>query len=86
MDEATIKRFLQRDQNIVHSAESAPLRRFLAMLREIGVAGAKAPEPISEQRRFCDEYRRYLLQERGLAEATLANLASGRPSCALTAQ
>ena len=56
------------------------------MLREIGVAGAKAPEPISEQRRFCDEYRRYLLQERGLAEATLANLASGRPSCALTAQ
>ena len=33
LDEATIKRFLQRDQNIVHSAESAPLRRFLAMLR-----------------------------------------------------
>jgi site-specific recombinase XerD len=73
LDEATIKRFLQRDQNIVHSAESAPLRRFLAMLREIGVAAAKPPEPISDQRRFFDEYRRYLLQERGLAEATLVN-------------
>jgi hypothetical protein len=66
LNEATIARFLQRDQNIVHSAESAPLRRFLAMLREIRVAAAKPPEPISDQRRFFDEYRRYLLQERGL--------------------
>ena len=31
LDEATIKRFLQRDQSIVQSAEPAPLRRFLAM-------------------------------------------------------
>jgi hypothetical protein len=73
LNEATIERFLQRDQNIVHSAEAAPLRRFLAMLREIGVAAAKPPEPISEQRRFFDEYRRYLLQERGLAESSLVN-------------
>ena len=73
LDEATIEQFLRRDQNIVHNAESAPLRRFLAMLRESGVAAAKAPEPISDQRRFFDEYRRYLLQERGLAEATLLN-------------
>ena len=56
LDEATIERFLRRDQNIVHSAESAPLRRFLAMLRESGVAAAKPPEPISDQRRFFDEY------------------------------
>jgi site-specific recombinase XerC len=43
------------------------------MLRESGVAAAKPPEPLSDQRRFFDEYRRYLLQERGLAEATLLN-------------
>jgi len=73
LDEATIERFLRRDQNIVHNAESGPLRRLLAMLRESGVAAAKPPEPISDQRRFFDEYRRYLLQERGLAEATLLN-------------
>jgi site-specific recombinase XerD len=72
LDEATIERFLRRDQNIVHNAESGPLR-LLAMLRESGVAAAKPPEPISDQRRFFDEYRRYLLQERGLAEATLLN-------------
>jgi hypothetical protein len=73
LDEATIERFLRRDQNIVHNAESGPLWRLLAMLRESGVAAAKPPEPISDQRRFFDEYRRYLLQERGLAEATLLN-------------
>jgi hypothetical protein len=70
---ATVERFLQRDLNVVHSAESAPLRRFLAMLREIGVTAAKAPEPRNCQQRFIDEYRRYLLQERGLAETSLLN-------------
>jgi site-specific recombinase XerD len=73
LDEATVERFLQRDKNILHSAESAPLRRFLAMLRELGVAAAKPPESVSDQRRFFDEYRRYLLQERGLVAATLLN-------------
>lgn len=73
LDEATIERFLQRDQNIVHSAESAPLRRFLAMLREIGVTPAKPPEPRNCQQRCLDEYRRYLLHERGLAESSLLN-------------
>ena len=45
VDEATVERFLQRDLNVVHSAESAPLRRFLAMLREIGVTAAKRRNP-----------------------------------------
>src|SRR5262249_15493504 len=30
-------------------------------------------EPISDQRRFFDQYRRYLLQEGGLTEGTLCN-------------
>ena len=61
VDEATVERFLQRDLHVVHSAESASLRRFLAMLREIGVTAAKPPEPRNCQQRFIDEYRRYLL-------------------------
>ena len=73
VDEATVERFLHRDLDIVHSAESAPLRRFLAMLREIGVTAAKPPEPRSCRQRFVDEYRRYLLRERGLAETSLLN-------------
>jgi integrase len=71
LDEATIKRFLKRDPGVVHSGESATLPRLLAMLRRIGVTLAKVPEPGNCQERFVDDYRHYLLQERGLAETTL---------------
>jgi site-specific recombinase XerD len=73
VDESAVERFLQRDPGVVHSCESAPLRRFLAMLREIGLTAGKPPEPRSCRERFIDEYRRYLLRERGLAEASLLN-------------
>jgi hypothetical protein len=43
------------------------------MLREMGLTAAKPPEPQNCQERLIDEYRRYLLRERGLAEATLLN-------------
>jgi site-specific recombinase XerD len=73
VDETTVERFMQRDPGIVHGGESAPLRRLLAMLRQIGVTVAKPSEPRNRQQRFADEYRRYLLKERGLAQATLLN-------------
>jgi site-specific recombinase XerD len=73
LDEAAVERFLQRDPGMRRSGEPAPLRRFLAMLREIGVTVAKVPEPSNGQQRFINEYRRYLLQERGLAETSLLN-------------
>ena len=44
VDESVVERFLKRDPNIVHSGESAPLRRFLALLREIGLTAARPPE------------------------------------------
>ena len=70
VDEATIRRFLERDPGVVHSAESATLCRLLVMLRRVGVTLAKAPEPRNGQQRFIDGYRCYLFQERGLAVAT----------------
>jgi site-specific recombinase XerD len=70
VDETTVERFLQRDANIVHSSESASLRRLLALLRCIGITMARVPEPKNCRQRFTDDYRRYLLQERGLAEVT----------------
>ena len=73
LDEVAVERFLQRDPNMTHGSEAAPLRRFLTMLREIGLASAKPPEPRNGQQRFIDEYRRYLLQERGLVETSLLN-------------
>ena len=73
MDEAVVERFLQRDPGIVHGGESASLRRLLAMLREIGLTSAKSPESRNCPQRFVDEYRRYLLQERGLTETSVMN-------------
>jgi site-specific recombinase XerD len=73
VDEATVQRFLRRDPSIVHSGESAPLRRFLALLREIGLTAARPPESRNRQQQFIDEYQRYLRQERGLAENSLPN-------------
>jgi site-specific recombinase XerD len=76
VDEAAVERFLQRDPSLAHSNESAPLRRFLALLREIGLTAARAPESRNRQQRFIDEYQRYLRQERGLAETSLSNYVS----------
>ena len=73
VDDATVERFLKRDPGTIHSGESAPLRRLLAMLREIGLAPAKPVEPKNCLRRSMDEYRCYLLRERGLAETSLLN-------------
>jgi site-specific recombinase XerD len=72
LDEAIVRRFLERDPSIVHSAESATIHRLLAMLRRIGVALPKTPKPVHYQQRFIEAYRCYLLQERGLAIATVA--------------
>jgi integrase/recombinase XerD len=41
------------------------------MLRELGVTAAKLPEPGDCQQRCIDEYRRYLIYERGLAETSV---------------
>jgi site-specific recombinase XerD len=73
VDEAAVERFLQRDPGVVHSGESAPVRRILAMLREIGLTPAKASEPRTCQQRCIDDYRHYLIHERGLAETSLLN-------------
>src|SRR5215471_6929041 len=72
LDEAIVRRFLERDPSVVHSAESATIHRLLAMLRRIGVALPKTPKPVNYQQRFIEAYRCYLLQERGLTIATVA--------------
>jgi len=72
LDEAIVKRFLERDPGALHSCESATLGRLLALLRRIGVTVAKVPEPGNSQQQFIEAYRRYLLQKRGLAVATVA--------------
>jgi site-specific recombinase XerD len=71
LDESIVDRFLKRDRDVARSSEPAPLRRFMAMLREIGVAAAKRPEPKNQRQTRMSDYRHYLLKERGLAESTI---------------
>lgn len=73
VDEVAVERFLKRDSDSCRSGEAAPLRRLLAMLREIGQTAAKPPQPRNDQQHLMDEYQCYLLQERGLSEASLLN-------------
>src|SRR5215470_17075861 len=63
VDEAIIRRFLERDPGVVHSGECATLRRLLAVLRRIGVTVTKVAEPRNDQQRFIEDYRCYLLQK-----------------------
>jgi integrase len=63
-----VARFLKRDPGIVHDA--ATLRRLLTMLRDMGIIAVQAPPSKSTREKFLDAYRRYILQERGLAEST----------------
>jgi hypothetical protein len=71
LDEAIVDQFLKRDADLVHTAEPAPLRRVLAMLREMEVTPAKPSEPSNGQQSCIEAYRGYLVQERGLAENTI---------------
>lgn len=72
IDEPTIERFLRRDKQVKHKGESATLARFLATLREINAVAERLPERTIQQG-VTDQYRQYLLQERGLSEATASN-------------
>ena len=53
-DENTITRFLQRDPDVVHGGESAPLHRLLEMLRHSRVVVAQEPKPKNSRQRFTD--------------------------------
>jgi site-specific recombinase XerD len=73
LDEVGIQRFLQslRNAHPTRAGTAAALQRFLRMLREQHVVPPKKEPPLSEQQRRIKDYERYLLEERGLAPATV---------------
>src|SRR5262249_12701634 len=73
-NEATIASFLRRKPQIVRRGDAAALNRLLGMLREAGASRPKvATARCSARDRVTAEYRCYLLQERGLSQATVLN-------------
>lgn len=73
LDEVGIQRFLQslRNAHPTRAGTAAALQRFLQMLREQHVVPPKKEPPLSEQQRLIKDYEHYLLEERGLAPATV---------------
>lgn len=73
VNEAAVERFLKRASDVLHSSETAVLRRLLKMLRQMGVAKAIESKPQNCLQAFMHDYSRYLRLERGLAEASIVN-------------
>jgi site-specific recombinase XerD len=75
LDSNVVDRFLRlrRRQERIRRGEPKALVRLLIMLRQIGVVKPLRPVADTAQSRIIAEFRRYLLQERGLSPLTLLN-------------
>ena len=76
LDDTILRRFLKRHPNAgrARPGDAAALRRFFQMVRRHGAAPKKQSQvPLSHKQRLIRNYERYLLEERGLAEATVGN-------------
>src|ERR1017187_526057 len=76
IDEVGMRRFLDRDPGVVHYPEPASIRRLVAILRGMGVLKAEPPPPLTTVQRYVTDYRRYLVDQRGLSESCLKNYTS----------
>lgn len=74
-DETLVQRFLRNQQNpsSIRRGDAATLYRFLYMLRQQGVVPPQKKTPLSSQQRLISHYQQYLLEERGLTQATVVN-------------
>jgi site-specific recombinase XerD len=75
LDEIIIERFLQRRQNAgsTRRGDAAALYRLLHMLRQKGATQPEKKPALCPQQRLTKNYGRYLLEERGLSQATVIN-------------
>ena len=75
LDETLVQRFLRSQQSpsSVRRGDAATLHRFLYVLRQQEVVPPQKKTPLSSQQRLINNYRQYLLEERGLTQATVVN-------------
>lgn len=77
LDSKVVGRFLRlrRKQQRVRRGDPKTLYRLLTMLCQIGIVKPQPPIADDAQSRITNEFRNYLLQERGLSPLTLLNYA-----------
>jgi hypothetical protein len=75
LDETLVQRFIRSQQNpsSVRRGDAATLYRFLNVLRQQGVVPPQKKTSLSPKQRLIKNYRQYLLEERGLTQATVIN-------------
>ena len=75
LDSKVVDRFLRfrRRQQRVRRGDPKALERLLTMLRQIGVVKHQPPVADTAHSRIIGEFRRHLLQDRGLSPLTLLN-------------
>ena len=75
LDEIRVQQFLhcQPKAQSLRRGDAATLYRFLHLLRRQGVVLPQPKPPLSPKQRLIRDYERYLLEERGLAQATVTN-------------
>jgi len=75
LDETLVQRFLRRQQNpsSIRRGDAATLYRFLYVLRQQGVVPLQKKTPLSSQQQLISNYQQFLLEERGLTQATVVN-------------
>ena len=75
VDQSVVERFLQghHDARSSSRGDAATLNRLLHMLRQNGAAQKEKRTVPSRHEKLAEDYRHYLLQERGLSQATATN-------------
>jgi len=76
LDEPIVQRFLKRDAGVVHPPEPATIRRLLLTLREQGVVAAGPAVRFTAIQKCVEEYKNYLLRQRGISKRSLPNYLS----------
>jgi integrase/recombinase XerD len=76
LDETLVQHFLRSQPNpssVRRGGGAATLYRFLDVLRQQGVVPPQKKTPLSSKQRLINSYQQYLLEERGLTQATVIN-------------
>jgi hypothetical protein len=76
LDDSLVLEFLNRDPGVVHYPEPATLRRLCSVLRDIGVLQDTSAPVLTSSERCVNEYRHYLVKQRGLSASCLSNYTS----------
>jgi len=76
LDDEVVRKFLGRDPGMAHYPERATIRRLVSILRELGVVKVEAPRPNTPVQTCVQEYRDYLVGDRGLSAASVPNYLS----------